>query len=341
MFNLSWKGSRDEKRAVGSCEGYLFKLKRKQKVLTSQWTWRFFSVQGKFFKWYENENATEASGALDLSQVTEISEFKSGNEAICFIIRCADRNMMLRAKSVQERDKWLRILRQSTSFAKGGDGTSVDFTNTAGRAALSQKSGSSSLAGELDRALDQLNKMEESSGEQKENVNISVTGRFGANCRDGLQPSREVEIPKGGAIIRSSDSEICVGKEHAALSRHKDGEYQPRSGASQFSSDMEIVVGMSKNDPTPASVNSSAIMYEDDEYDGVMDFDELPDEEEFLYQEKLRLGRGYTNDYGRKTDQVSPPSKTREENSFGAAGEKSRWNRSNSESDYKSYRDEK
>jgi len=209
---------------------------------------------------------------------------------------------MLRAENSNEMDKWLRILRQSTSYAQGGNGTSCDFRGAGPSTKAKALAGSNSLANKLDKALDGLNQLEaDILAENHEAVKVDISNRINANANAEAAVNSNVatQLPEAGRLIRSSDSEICMGKMHAPLP-YQDPK-KPVHRNTQFSSDQEIVVGKS-NPNSPAGMNSSAISYfgadDDGADDGVVDFDELPDEEEFLYQERLvaaRYGTGGGN----------------------------------------------
>jgi len=86
MFSLDWKSGGDRANA-GSFGGYLYKLKRKQKMVLSQWNRRYFSIEGTNLRWYENDATSTPSGAVDLSQVTDINEFQSGKSS-CRLGKC-------------------------------------------------------------------------------------------------------------------------------------------------------------------------------------------------------------------------------------------------------------
>ena len=78
MFGLPWSDNRSS-NSNSRYSGYLYKLKRKQKLSISQWNKRWFSIEGTLFKWYQYKESNSASGSLDLSQVTAIEEFETGS----------------------------------------------------------------------------------------------------------------------------------------------------------------------------------------------------------------------------------------------------------------------
>jgi hypothetical protein len=81
MFSLDWKSGGNTHQSAGSFGGYLYKLKRKQKMVLSQWNRRYFSIEGTNLRWYDSEGSSMPSGAVDLTQVTDINEFQSGQNS--------------------------------------------------------------------------------------------------------------------------------------------------------------------------------------------------------------------------------------------------------------------
>lgn len=45
-----------------SLNGYLWKMKQEKKSLVPQWNKRWFSIEGKFLRWYRNPNDASSSG---------------------------------------------------------------------------------------------------------------------------------------------------------------------------------------------------------------------------------------------------------------------------------------
>lgn len=168
--------------------GYLHKLKRSQKVLLSQWNKRWFSIEGKVLKWYktEAEMGGDCSGYIDLLTVT-LEHFDSTTD-FSFIINTPQRNMMLRASSATERDKWTRKLRMYADISRGGDGTNSvsSITATPSGTAKLLPSRSPTKGGHLDTRLEQaLAELSSLSGE----VRDSSVFTFGSSV-DSHQLSR-------------------------------------------------------------------------------------------------------------------------------------------------------
>lgn len=146
-----------------SLSGYLLKMKRHRKLLVPQWNRRWFSIEGKFLKWYETSTSEESSGSIDLKRVSYISRFEMQG-AYSFIIGYPDRNLMIRAETLECMDKWIRALQLQADIARGGNGMNI-ITNSgpsspSARSRTAAKKKSSSLEAELDRSLRQLQELE-------------------------------------------------------------------------------------------------------------------------------------------------------------------------------------
>lgn len=101
-----------------SLSGYLWKMKRNKRFLTSQWTKRWFSIEGKDLKWYSSsQNINQPSNSIDLYYVTYISRFEM-NKTYSFIINHRDRNLMIRAENLDTMEKWIRALQQQIDSLK-------------------------------------------------------------------------------------------------------------------------------------------------------------------------------------------------------------------------------
>jgi hypothetical protein len=156
-FNTNEYSSRQS-----SLSGYLYKMKRQRKLLVPQWNRRWFSIEGRFFRWYENAHSEEPSGTIDLKKVSYISRFEMQG-AYSFIVGYPDRNLMLRAETVEGMEKWIRALQLQADVARGGDGTNMIIGGAPASPAnrlRSSKKKSSSMEAELDRSLRQLQDLE-------------------------------------------------------------------------------------------------------------------------------------------------------------------------------------
>ena len=147
--------------------GYLYKMKRRRKLLVPQWNKRWFSIEGKYFRWYTNPTDEEPSGSLDLKKVSYITRFEMQG-AYSFIVGYPDRNLMLRTDSQVDLDKWIRALNMQADVARGGNGMNVITgspsipTSPEGKnkANNGKQRRSFTLEAELDRSMRQLQDLE-------------------------------------------------------------------------------------------------------------------------------------------------------------------------------------
>jgi hypothetical protein len=176
MLNLSWiasgpKEEYEEKNRVSSFKGYLFKMRRSQNVLAPQWGKRWFSIEGRFLKWYRQESDLNSSGMVDLKYTRNITKLDCGG--LCtFVVICQDRNIILRANALLEMNNWIRALHIQADIARGGSGMCIvsDFNELPLRSKGMVKSrknannklrSSLSLEQELDLNLTRLNALEQ------------------------------------------------------------------------------------------------------------------------------------------------------------------------------------
>ena len=105
----------------------MWKLKRNQHRLSliPQWNRRWFSIERHLLKWYAVPQAEKASGVLDLRFVTDITSFESSGGVYSFVLSYPDRNLLLRAQTLGEMEKWMRALQYQADIVRGGDGTGI------------------------------------------------------------------------------------------------------------------------------------------------------------------------------------------------------------------------
>jgi len=164
-------------RSCSLC-GYLYKMKKEKKLLVPQWSKRWFSIEGKNLRWYHNSYDDEPSGSIDLKKVNYITRFEY-NQTFSFIVGYPDRNLLIRADSLIEMEKWIRALQLQADVARGGNGMNVLTSNTSNSTspegknkALKKKS--NSLEAELDRSLRQLNELERKLLVKADDIDINV-----------------------------------------------------------------------------------------------------------------------------------------------------------------------
>ncbi|KAF0694580.1 Aste57867_14568 [Aphanomyces stellatus] len=98
---------------MATISGYLSKMKREPKMLTSDWARRWFSLEGKQLKYYQSKTSTEASKSIDLLSIESIRPFDSGDHGLfSFVLKTSERSYFLRAESEGDLKRWVRGLRE-------------------------------------------------------------------------------------------------------------------------------------------------------------------------------------------------------------------------------------
>ena len=168
---LSWISGNSTREAEipsrpSSLCGFLWKMKRQRKLLVPQWNKRWFSIEGRYLRWYRIALDDEPSGSIDLKKVSYITRFQMEG-AYSFIIGYPDRNLMIRAESLVEMDKWIRALQLQADVARGGTGMNLIHSNSSltrsspsGKNRGLKKKAYHTLEAQLDRSLRQLEDLE-------------------------------------------------------------------------------------------------------------------------------------------------------------------------------------
>ena len=113
-----------ETNRVSSYRGSLLKMKRSQNLLAPTWGKRWFSIEGRYLRWYRAESDVSFSGMIDLKHVRNISVCAEGGNTT-FVVSCDERNLILRTSTYNEMKNWLRALHFYSDIARGGDGLSI------------------------------------------------------------------------------------------------------------------------------------------------------------------------------------------------------------------------
>jgi hypothetical protein len=93
-------------------EGWLYKLKRNNiSSIIPQWNKRYFTIEGMYLKWYKSPTSSNASSFINILEIEKVSNFEHVNGIYSFIIVNPSRNLMLRASSVSELNKWINYYR--------------------------------------------------------------------------------------------------------------------------------------------------------------------------------------------------------------------------------------
>lgn len=137
-------------------------------MLAPQWGKRWFSIEGKFLRWYRQEADMNPSGTINLKHVRSIAKVEISG-CFTFCVTSEDRNLIMRAMSIMEMNNWIKSLHIHADIARGGSGMNVvsDFNEVPLRATglLQSKRGtklrsSLSLQQEIDLNLKKLTEME-------------------------------------------------------------------------------------------------------------------------------------------------------------------------------------
>lgn len=165
---------RENSKNIIIMDGWLLKLKRgKGGIIIPSWNKRWFSLEGRYLKWYKNVSDTIPRSFIDLQYITRLTPFESEGNTYSFIISHPDRNLMLRADNIDMMNQWLRAIRLQVDLMRGGDGTSIMNVAMSRRNEIESpvKKGKRSIEGDLDRALAALTNLELSIKEDKCNSN--------------------------------------------------------------------------------------------------------------------------------------------------------------------------
>jgi hypothetical protein len=156
---------RENSKNVIAMDGWLMKLKRgKGGVIIPSWNRRWFSLEGRYLKWYKSVADTIPRSFVDLQLVTRVTPFETEGGTYSFIISHPDRNLMLRADNMDEMNQWLRAIRVQVDLLRGGNGTSsmnvVMEKRDSNDSPQSKNNRKRSIEVELDKALSALTNLE-------------------------------------------------------------------------------------------------------------------------------------------------------------------------------------
>lgn len=196
-----------EQSRDASFSGYLWKMKREKKAVVPQWSKRWFSIEGRYLRWYSHANSESASGHIEFEQITGVCRFESGGGGVySFLIYHPDRNLLLRASSGGEMKMWLRAIQMQADLAKGGDGMGILCKpNPSDGVARQRKMRSSTLESELNRKLVELDRLE------KGLVKGDDHSRPGSRCEGLSRPNKNASNPCSKSVKKKSDWEVdCI-----------------------------------------------------------------------------------------------------------------------------------
>jgi hypothetical protein len=233
----------EERNRISSYRGYLYKLRRSQNVLAPQWGKRWFSIEGHFLKWYRQENDLFSSGMINLKYVRSISKLENqqidgnsnsgsgkNNMQYAFSINSDERNLVLRATTLQEMNTWFKVLHIHADKARGGKGTTVisnssqlPTTNgTITAPVVEQQSkktrgikGSISLEDELENTLKKLDDLEQV---VKEDTESGKSGRIRSDNREEEQDYDDYSSSSKQRNSRSWEKQKYDQNDHSSSS---------------------------------------------------------------------------------------------------------------------------
>ena len=105
--------------------GWLYKMKRNQKLFLPDWNSRFFTIQESYLVWYHGQGSAIAkSGCIPLSEITKVSKIKDADDpkkpSSNFFVKSKKRSLFLRADQASDCDKWVRVIQMQIDLLTGG-----------------------------------------------------------------------------------------------------------------------------------------------------------------------------------------------------------------------------
>lgn len=185
---MGWIGNNkdadyEEKNRVSSYRGYLLKMRRSHNLMAPQWGKRWFSIEGRYFRWYRQDTDLISSGMIDLRHVRSITKVDI-NGAFTFCVTCDDRNLIMRASSAAEMNGWIRALHMQADIARGGTGMNLvsDFNEAPFSHSMAfpkknaRSRGSLTLEQQLDLNLRKLDELEQELRSREDGDDTAPTG---------------------------------------------------------------------------------------------------------------------------------------------------------------------
>jgi len=158
-----------------SLAGYLWKMKKKYQFHLPQWNKRWFSIEGKYLKWYAREDSAEMSGQISLLDIKSINRFESGGGVYSFIIYSRERSLFLRADSARTMEMWFRAVQMHADLARGGNGSTLLSDSSLSATPSSTRTRKrNTLCDELERASRALDELERASRAEENLENVQA-----------------------------------------------------------------------------------------------------------------------------------------------------------------------
>lgn len=116
------KTPRSVERGPVPISGYLHKMKATERLLASQWSKRFFALEGRELKYYQHEGSLEPSKVIDLLSIESIRRFENGDHGVfSFVLKTPERSYFLRAESKGDMKRWVRGLTDQQDLWRAKD----------------------------------------------------------------------------------------------------------------------------------------------------------------------------------------------------------------------------
>lgn len=125
---------------------------------------RWFSIEGRYLRWYRQADDVSASGMIDLRHVRSISKLEAA-QPYSFCVTTDDRNLIVRSSGYTETNNWIKMLHIHADIARGGSGMNIvsDFNEaplSSGCRKASRSRSCLTLQQELDLNLRKLQELE-------------------------------------------------------------------------------------------------------------------------------------------------------------------------------------
>ena len=111
--------------------GWLGKMKRHPRLLSSNWNKRWIVLSSDALEWRHAKDS-EASGSIKLGDVEKVYKLnslrntaakgsaKTASNDTVLIVKTAERNLCLAARSSEECDRWFRAIQMQLDLREGG-----------------------------------------------------------------------------------------------------------------------------------------------------------------------------------------------------------------------------
>lgn len=129
MYSSSNKDYNGTARSPVVIAGWLEKMKRAPKLLTTQWNKRWVTVQDDSIQWRHSKSEVPAAGRIKLEDVDMVyklnalkpsNRFNGRRNSTILIVKSKKRNLCLMARSSEDCDRWVRAIQMQLDLRDGG-----------------------------------------------------------------------------------------------------------------------------------------------------------------------------------------------------------------------------